>query len=378
VARRRDDLCVVGDPAQTIYTFAGATPSHLLGFRARYPHATEVRLVRSYRCSPQIVSLANAVLASAVAPASAARLVLRSEQPDGEAPQVLDYRDEKEEAEGVAARIAALVASGTAPRDIAVLYRVNAASEAYEEALGERGIAVDLRGAERFFDRPEVRQAITLLRGAARAGAGPDHDEAAPGPAAGADLVGQVHDVLAGMGWTADPATAGTGATGEKWANLGRLATLAADLAAARPEAGLDDLVADLSTRAEHAHVPAAEAVTLASLHAAKGLEWPVVFLVGLTDGMLPISYADTPERVEEERRLFYVGVTRAARMLTLSWAQARTPGGRRRSRSRFLDDVAGQAGVPASQPRVVRGSGGRGERKRRGRPRAGSAARRW
>jgi len=349
----RDDLCVVGDAAQTIYTFAGATPEYLTGFRSRWPNATEVRLVRSYRCSPQIVGLANRVIAAG--PPDPTTLVLRSEQPEGPEPQFRALRDEQAEAASVAEGVATLVAGGLPPRDIAVLYRINAQSEALEEALGERGIATVVQGSERFFERPEVRRAVTLLRGAARAG---EADAARP-------LPDQALAVLSAMGHTAER-PGGTGAVVDAWSNVSRLVTLASDLAARAPEADLAALVAEFDQRAAAQHIPDAEAVTLSSLHAAKGLEWQAVFVVGLVEGSLPIVHATTPEAVEEERRLLYVGITRAREHLTLTWARSRSAAGRgTRARSRFLDELP--ADLVPSEASVVRGRGGRGERRRAG-----------
>ncbi len=194
-----------------------------------------------------------------------------------------------------------------------------------------------------------MRQAILLLRGAARA------DD-------GSEPLGEtVRAVLAGSGWTHEP-PAGSGAVRERWESLQALAVLADDLAIVRPDARLPDLVADLDERASAQHAPVVDGVTLSSLHAAKGLEWDVVAIVGLSEGLVPISFAaDSPEQVEEERRLLYVGVTRARERLVLSWAGARTPGARAtRRRSRFLD---GLAGGPAAR--------------RRGAPEEGAAARR-
>ena len=175
-----------------------------------------------------------------------------------------------------------------------------------------------LRGADRFFERPEVRQAVVLLRGAARS-VEPDDT-----------LVTTVHHILAGIGLT--PEAPGGGKAREKWESLKALADLAEDLAA--EGADLPAFVTELERRASEQHAPPVEGVTLASLHAAKGLEWDAVFLVGVTDGMLPIIYAETPEQIEEERRLLYVGVTRARAHLALSWALARSPGGRRARRA--------------------------------------------
>ncbi len=247
-----------------------------------------------------------------------------------------DYPDDVAEAEAVAAQIVALRAEGVPASRIAVLFRTNGQSLAYEQALGNKDLPYLLRGGEKFFDRPEIREARVRLRGAARSGElGTD-----TGRDAALGLADTVSDVLAGIG-LGDGKARGAGAAGERMENLAALVRIAEELAAADPAATLATLVAELETRAADVHVPVVEGVTLASLHSAKGLEWDVVFLVGLTEGMLPITYADTPEAVEEERRLFYVGMTRARDRLHLSWAEARTPGGRaNRSPSRFLDGL--------------------------------------
>ncbi len=338
----RDDVCVVGDAAQTIYSFTGATPSYLLQFRRRFPQAVEIRLVRDYRSTPQVVSLANALLARAPRSGSG-RLELVAQRPVGPAPTFAEYADEAAEAEGVAAAIERLVRDWVEPSEIAVLFRTNGQSETFEQALSSRGISYLLRGGERFFERREVREAVLLLRGAARA-------------EPGADLAADVRAVLATMGWSSQ-APAGGGATRERWDSLAALGTLADEVARTRPDATLTEFVAELEERAAAQHAPTLQGVTLASLHAAKGLEWDAVFLVGLNEGMVPISYADTPDAVEEERRLLYVGVTRARVHLSLSWALARAPGGRGGRRpSRFLDnlrpDVRRSAGAAADRPR--------------------------
>ena len=153
------------------------------------------------------------------------------------------------------------------------------------------------------------------------------------------------------------------GALRDKWDSLVAIVTVAEDLADADPAATLATLAAELDQRAEAQHAPTVEGVTLASLHAAKGLEWDAVFLVGLTDGTMPIQHADTPEEVEEERRLFYVGVTRARTRLALSWALSRTDGGRKtRRRSRFLTGIAPDSATPSPRgaPGRCRLCGGR------------------
>jgi DNA helicase-2/ATP-dependent DNA helicase PcrA len=346
----RDDLCVVGDAQQTIYSFTGATPSYLLGFRERFPRAVEVRLVRDYRSTPQVVGLANDVIAKATSPA--ARLELIAQRPAGPAPAFAEHDDEPAEARSVALRCKALIAAGTPASEIAVLYRINAQSAAYEAALTDAGVPYLVRGGERFFDRPEVREAVLLLRGATRAA---DTDA----PDGLADLTADV--LRSGLSWSPDAPPAGSGATRDRWESLAALHRLAGDLAATDPTAGLRELVAELEERAAAAHAPTIDGVTLASLHAAKGLEWDAVFLVGLVDGTLPLVHADTPLQVEEERRLLYVGVTRAREHLSLSWALARSPGGRAsRKPSRFLDGL--HRGV--SRQRAVSDSPARGSKR--------------
>ncbi len=344
----RDDVCVVGDANQTIYSFTGASPSYLLEFPRRYPGATVVRLVRDYRSTPQVVELANGLLRGV-----AGRVELLAQRPPGPRPTFAEHPDEVAEAAAVAARCTALIEAGTPAREIAVLFRVNAQSEVYEAAFATADVPYLVRGGERFFDRPEVREAVLLLRAAARS---PSVDDA-PG------LVEAVTHVLAASGWSPQPPS-GSGAVREKWESVRALVGLAEELAAADPVAGLPALVAELGQRAEAQHAPPVEGVTLASLHAAKGLEWDAVFLVGLVDGTVPITHALTsPAQLEEERRLLYVGITRARVHLALSWALARAAGGRgRRTPSRFLDGLRPLA-RPAARVAASTGKGGRRER---------------
>ncbi|MFC8900458.1 ATP-dependent DNA helicase UvrD2 [Streptomyces cinereoruber] len=336
----RDSLCVVGDASQTIYSFTGATPDHLLNFRTRHPGATVVRLVRDYRSTPQVVHLANGLLSQARGRAAEHRLELVSQRDPGPEPAYAEYADEPAEAEGTARRVRDLIAAGVPAGEIAVLYRINAQSEVYEQALADAGVPYQLRGAERFFERQEVREAGIALRGAARAGG---NDSLLDGTE---DLPAQVRAVLSTKGWTTEP-PAGSGAVRDRWESLAALVRLAEDFVRAKPGATLSDLVAELDERAAAQHAPTVQGVTLASLHAAKGLEWDAVFLVGLTEGMMPITYAKTDEQVEEERRLLYVGVTRARVHLALSWSLSRSPGGRPSRRpTRFLKGLRPGSGA--------------------------------
>ncbi|PKW26118.1 ATP-dependent DNA helicase UvrD2 [Phycicoccus duodecadis] len=340
----RDDVCVVGDPAQTIYSFTGASPEHLLGFRTRHPDARVVELVRNYRSTPQVVGLANLVLRSPGGGRRSGSVELRAQRPEGAAPELLVADDDPAEAEQIATRAAALVEAGHPASEIAVLFRTNGQSERLESALAERGIPYLVRGGERFFSRKEVRDAVVLLRGAART-----DDGEVPLP----DLV---RDVLLGAGWTREAPTSG-GAARERWESLAALAALADDLAATTPDARLPVFVGELAERAAAQHAPTVQGVTLASLHAAKGLEWDTVFLSGCSDGLLPITMAETPDEIEEERRLLYVGVTRARERLVLSYARARTPGAKPTRRpSRFLDGTEAVLGAAArSRPKTAK-----------------------
>lgn len=333
----RDELCVVGDASQTIYSFTGASPKHLLGFKAQYPKATVVKLVRDYRSTPQVVKLANDLLGSRrsggpVADAAwAPPLKLVAQRPNGPEPRFLECPDDEAEAAVVAGKIQELLDAGVKASEVAILFRTNGQSEAYEQALASAGIGYQLRGGERFFARKEVRDAILQLRAATRA-----VSEGAQEP------LGQVvRDIIASLGYT-DTAPHSGGALRERWESLAALVALADELAVSRGESfTLAEFVNELQERSVAQHAPTVQGVTLASLHAAKGLEWDAVFLVGLSEGLMPISFADSPEDVDEERRLLYVGITRAREHLNLSWSAARTPGGRaNRKPSRFLDGL--------------------------------------
>ncbi|WP_237687373.1 ATP-dependent DNA helicase UvrD2 [Arthrobacter jiangjiafuii] len=339
----RDELCVVGDSSQTIYSFTGATSKHLLGFPSRFPDAPIVKLVRDYRSTPQVVGLANRILAARTAEGERSRfappwpkpLELIAQRPAGPEPTFTECADDDAEAASVAERIKALIKEGVQPAEIAILFRTNGQSQAYEQALATAGIGYQLRGGERFFARREVRDAMLQLRSASRS--------------VGNEPVPQlVRDILVSLGYTPE-APDGGGAVREKWESLAALVSLADELHTTRTQDPdsiftLMDFVAELEERAAAQHAPTVQGVTLASLHSAKGLEWDAVFLVGLSEGLMPISFADTPEAVDEERRLLYVGITRARVHLNLSWSTARTPGGRaNRKPSRFLDGLRPQ-----------------------------------
>ena len=346
----RDDLCVVGDASQTIYSFTGATSRHLLEFPRRYRGAHTVRLTRDYRSHSQVVELANRLLAARrPRPDStefswAPPLKLISQRGPGAESQWFGYTDDEREAEGIAEKIQDLLEKdGVLPSEIAVLFRTNGQSGLLEAALADRGIPYQLRGAEQFFDRPEIKQAMLALRASAKSTDGSEN------------VPRYVREVLESLGYT-EKAPQSAGAVRQKWESLAAIVSMVDHLEAIRIEdiaqaeaAGapvphrltVHDVVATLAHRLATQDAPVMEGVTLASLHSAKGLEWDAVFLCGLNEGLMPITFAQTSDEIDEERRLLYVGITRARKYLWFTWSDSRTAGGRgKRRRSRFLDDI--------------------------------------
>ncbi|MFJ2620554.1 ATP-dependent DNA helicase UvrD2 [Glutamicibacter sp. NPDC087344] len=336
----RDELCVVGDASQTIYSFTGARPDYLLNFGTRFPQAKVVKLVRDYRSTPEIVSLANKVLATRRIESSVPDrsvtwpepLELIAQREHGPVPEFFEAGDDENEADEVAQRIKALIGQGQDISEIAVLYRTNGQSQAFEQALSAHSVPYVMRGAERFFSRREVKEGMLALR-------------AALSVSEEQDVAQLVRDVLSSHGYSVNAPSGGTGAVRQRWESLSALVRLADELVEGRKaqgeEATLREVVRELEERAAIQHAPTLDGVTLASFHAAKGLEWDVVFLAGLSDGLVPITYAKDQAGYDEERRLLYVGITRARVRLYLSWSLARTPGGRaHRYPSRFLDGI--------------------------------------
>jgi len=349
----RRDLCVVGDASQTIYSFAGATPEYLLGFERRYEDATLVRLERNYRSTAEIVDVANRLmrgragalrLEAVAASGSAEPTTSRADAAPPVEPVVLEFPDELAEARAAATRIRERIDAGIRPEAIAVLMRVNSQSAILERALDEVGVSSRVRGAARFFDQPEVREAVHALRAAALT-------------ISGEPLFKSVSDVLRSLGWTVQPPE-GPGAVRARWESLNAIARLVDDAPDGTTFRAFAD---DLRARAEAQHEPTVSAVTLATLHSAKGLEWDEVHIVGLTEGMLPIAYAKGFDAIDEERRLLYVGITRARRRLALSWARASGAHRGEREPSRFLQELstrtrdAARAGATAGARPVVR-----------------------
>jgi len=318
----RRELCVVGDASQTIYSFAGATSDYLVRFGTEYPEARVVRLEDNYRSTTEIVTLANRLMRGRPG-ALTLHAATEGGEARGAAPSVTKHVDDAAEAASVAQSIARRIEDGMPPESIAVLYRINTQSIALESALARFGVPVQSRADSRFFDQVEVKQAIMLLRGASIA----ITDE---------PLFKSVSDVLRGLGWRQDPPEGG-GAERAKWQSMNALLGLAEEAPAGTT---LPDFVRELQRRQQQQHAPTRAAVTLSTLHAAKGLEWECVYIAGLSEGLVPITFAQGLEAVDEERRLFYVGLTRARKVLELSWAVRATTARADRAPSRFLDEV--------------------------------------
>jgi DNA helicase-2/ATP-dependent DNA helicase PcrA len=319
----RRDVCVVGDASQTIYSFAGARSAYLLEFPKRYGETQVVRLEQNYRSTPSIVDTANRLMRGR--PGALMLHARTTDVPRTEAdePRVAAHPHDMAEARAVAAAIAEQLAAGHKPESIAVLYRVNVQAAAVETALNDAGISYQIRGAKRFFDLPEVRQAIMSLRGASVSVA----DE---------PLFKSVSDVLRSLGWSQQPPDA-RGAVRDRWEALNAIMGLV-DLAA--PGTTFRQFTDELLERQASQHEPTMAAITLATLHSAKGLEWDSVYIIGLSEGLVPISYAKSFEQIDEERRLLYVGITRARRHLQLSWSGQGTGRAGRREPSRFLAEL--------------------------------------
>jgi DNA helicase-2/ATP-dependent DNA helicase PcrA len=346
----RQDVAVVGDEDQTIYSFTGASSDYLTGFTDRYPDARVVTLETNYRSTPEVLRLANRVLAAGRAapderPAGArprpSKQLLAS-LPDGPEPSIGGFATDEAELTAMITSIRSLARTGTPYGEMAVLVRTNAQLPPIERAMGAAGIGFHVRG-EGFFARPEVRRAIAVVRSLARA-------------ADDSPLVERVESAFEGqLGIRRDGPPGGEGAA-ERHAAVLVLLELAEALVRTDPGAGVSALVAELERRValEAGGTPAG--VELLTCHRAKGLEWDAVFLPALEEGTLPIRQATDPVELAEERRLFYVGITRARRHLWLSWATRRMGAtGRegRRNRSRFLDGLVpaapGRSRVPSS-----------------------------
>ena len=323
----RRDLCVVGDPDQTIYSFTGASSDYLLTFTDRYADARVVRLSRNYRSTPQVIGLANRLIPGRE---------LRSTGTNGPEPELRSFADGEDEVAALVGRIRALDMPLT---EMAILVRTNAQLVGLEAALTAAEIPFTVRGV-RFFARPDVRAAIRALR---------------------TDAVGRLSRIVVTRWRTelgfdeAEPPGSGAEAR-DRHAAMGTLLAIARQLEAAQPDATVADYLAELERRDAAEAAAEGDGVTLSTLHRAKGLEWDAVFLPQLEEGTLPIRQSADAGAIAEERRLLYVGITRARRYLWLSWAGSRigSKGTSVRARpSRFISELRpGAVARPAPKPR--------------------------
>ncbi len=362
----RRDLCVVGDEDQTIYTFTGATSAFLASFAQRWPGAREVTLVRNYRSSPQVLGMANRLLAGE---GRVKRLV--ATRPDGPEPVIARHASAQSELDALVAWIGARVRAGTAPSEVAVLVRVNAQLVPVEAALTREGIPYQVRGVP-FYGRPEVRGALAALRRLSGAAGHAAHLR-------GAELAAEVEARWRrDVGLEDDEAAArerGDEAR-ERQASLDTLLAIVEAVIVDDPAADATNVLAELESRAAREREGSADGVNLLTYHRAKGLEWDAVALPSLEEGLLPVRQAgEDPAALAEERRLLYVGITRAREHLLLSWSESR-PGrggseGRRRP-SRFLAGLRrppptvqrpGRTASPASRPAAPSPRSGVGSR---------------
>jgi DNA helicase-2/ATP-dependent DNA helicase PcrA len=287
----RSDICVVGDPAQTIYSFAGATPVFLNTFTQRFPDAEVIRLTTGYRSTPEITFAANALLRSA-----SMGQELTAINSHGNKPLVQGYRDEASEIAGVLSDITELLSQGTAPQEIAILARTNSQLTSIEREMNRLAIPYQVRNSERFFERSDVRQFLKEVR------------QASVIPSDGASWIDELRTL-------AQPYLAGDSIDGiAALLHLGR----ELDSDPQFTPQSLRGYLREVEDRVQQNNPPTMPVITLATLHAAKGLEWERVFLIGASDGILPLINSNTA--IDEERRLFYVGMTRAKADLHISY----------------------------------------------------------
>ena len=283
----REELCVVGDAAQTIYSFAGATSNFLLNFQNRFPNAQVFRLSRGYRSTPEIINSANRILRQANL-VSDHGIELQSANEHGDKPMVNGFNTSADEISYVVGEVAKEIAKGTDSSEIAILARTNAQLDQVKSALNNLKIASQIKSGERFFDRVDVRDAMRVIRSASVL------------PSEIGDWYADLVSVLRPFG-DADYVTA-----------FLRLAKSIQENGGTNMRAFLREI----EDRAEQNNPPTLPGITLATLHAAKGLEWNHLFLIGVSDGVLPMG-----NDLNEERRLFYVGVTRAKQRIQITYA---------------------------------------------------------
>jgi DNA helicase-2/ATP-dependent DNA helicase PcrA len=301
----REEICVVGDAAQTIYSFAGATSNFLLTFKNRFPNAQTYRLSRGYRSTPEIINTANQILRSANLISDHGN-ELSSANSHGDKPLINGFNTSAEEIAFVVNSVVANIKAGADSSDIAILARTNAQLDQIKSALNNSKVASQIRSGERFFDRVDVRDAMRVIRSASVL------------PPEGGDWYEDLVSVLRPFG-DADYVSAFLRLAREM--QEGGIELDSADLSSSgdlKIKTSMRTFLRELEDRAEQNNPPTLPGVTLSTLHSAKGLEWNHLYLIGLSDGLLPMSNNND---LNEERRLFYVGVTRAKQSIQITYA---------------------------------------------------------
>ncbi|MFZ4518740.1 MAG: ATP-dependent DNA helicase UvrD2 [Microthrixaceae bacterium] len=374
------DLCVVGDPNQAIYAWNGADARYLVDFDTYFPGGGTVTLSENYRSSPQILAVANAVLAAGGG-AGGSGMELRPNRPAGPVPTVRPTADETEEARTVARALRDAHRPGVPWSQQAVLVRTNAQAAVMAEVFQSAGIPHRVRGSANLLDQPEVRQALAAVRRAPNlqvALADLEADAMGPAPAPTPAVEGNPVESSA-------PAAAGRSEptidlrepshlTEERRANLAELVRLGHEYVALDPGGGVPAFLAWLTSTLRSEDRVGGDVVDVVTFHAAKGLEWGVVHVAGLEEGFVPIHHAqDDPDALDEERRLLYVALTRAREELHCTWARRRAFGSRSLNRSPSPWLAAVQAAVGVTPGELSRSEGAR--RARRARAAVGSSA---
>ena len=348
----RDTVTVTGDPEQAIFGFKGGDPGLLMKFGERYPNAQVIHLTNNYRSTPQVVEWVNALTIVKRPP-------LVGHQKAHAKPSVVMASDERAEEQQLVAQLREWKRSGTPWEEMAVLFRFNATAARVEAALNSASIPYQTAGQVRFFERQEVR--AVLVPFGQRARTNPDMNGLAC-----------IIQAAESTGWDEEMPPAGVGAARSRWEAVEALVALVRDdhdtLSAA-------DLLTQLQRLAKGAKDVTLAGVTLATIHAAKGLEWDSVWIIGAVEGQMPSAYATTDIQINEEQHLLYVAVSRARRNLVLSWSQRRQNNWRA-DKSRFIALIPGQrAPAPSGKPGQRRGTGasGKWQNSRSGAPTAGA-----
>jgi len=301
----REEICVVGDAAQTIYSFAGATSNFLLSFKTRFPNAQTFRLSRGYRSTPEIINTANQILRSANLISDHGN-ELSSANSHGDKPLINGFNTSGDEIAFVVGAVVENISAGVDSSDIAILARTNVQLDQIKSALNNAKVASQIRSGERFFDRVDVRDAMRVIRSASVL------------PPEGGDWYEDLVSVLRPFG-DADYVNGFLRLAREM--KEGSVELDSADLISpsnSKAKSSMRTFLRELEDRAEQNNPPTLPGVTLSTLHSAKGLEWNHLYLIGVSDGLLPMSNSND---LNEERRLFYVGVTRAKQNIQITYA---------------------------------------------------------